>query len=73
MKIFVKVKLKSRKEKCEKISENNFLIFVKDAPIEGRANEAVLKILAKYFKISKFQIKIILGLKSRQKVIEITE
>lgn len=73
MKISVKVKLKAKEEKCEKIGESNFAIFVKNAPIEGRANEAVVKILAKYFGVSKSQIKIISGLKSRQKIIGILQ
>ena len=61
MKISVKVKLKAKEEKCEKISDNNFAVFVKDAPHKGKANEAVIRILAKYFKVSKSQIKIIIG------------
>lgn len=82
MKIKVKVKLKAKEEKCEKIGEpphiimcggeNDFAVFVKETPIEGRANEAVIRILAKYFGVSKSQIKIVSGLKSRQKVIEIS-
>ncbi len=68
----VKVKLKAKEEKCEKIGENEYLVFVKEAPVEGKANEAIIKILAKYFKVSKSQIKIISGLKSRQKIIEIS-
>jgi len=71
MKIKAKIKLKAKEEKCEKIGENNFVIFVKNAPIEGRANEAIIKILAKYFNVAKLRIKIISGLKSRQKIIEI--
>lgn len=71
MKISVKVKLRAKEEKCEEISENNFVVFVKEAPFHGRANEAVVKILAKYFGVLKSQVKIISGLKSRQKIIEI--
>lgn len=71
MKIKVKVKLKYKEEKCEKIGENYFLLFVKDMPIEGKANKAVVKILADYFGVSKSRIKIIFGLKSREKIIEI--
>lgn len=71
MKIFVKVKLKTKEERCEKTGENSFNIFIKAAPIEGRANESIIKILAEYFKVSKSQIKIISGLKSKQKIIEI--
>lgn len=71
MKISVKVRLKTKREKCEKIGENYFIVSVKEAPIEGKANEAVIKILAKYFAVAKSQVKIISGLKSRQKVVDI--
>ncbi|MFH1362323.1 MAG: DUF167 domain-containing protein [bacterium] len=38
---------------------------------EGRANEALVKALAKHFGVKKRQVKIVRGEKSRQKVIEI--
>lgn len=71
MKISVIVKLKAKTEKCEKLSDNNFTVFVKSAPVEGRANESIIIILAKYFNVSKSRIKIISGLKSRKKIVEI--
>lgn len=71
MKFSIKVKTNSKKTKIEKIGKDSYIVFVKDAPIEGRANEAVVRILAKYFSVAKSQIEIISGFKSRQKIIEI--
>jgi len=40
-------------------------------PIDGKANEDLIKILAKHFKVSKSSIKILKGKTSKNKIIEI--
>jgi len=71
MKIFVKVKPKAKEEKIIKISETNFKVWVKEPPEKGRANLAVIRALADYFKTSQSNIKIDSGSKSKLKIIEI--
>jgi len=71
MKIFVKVKPRAKNDSLIKIDENNFLVSVKAIPEKGKANEAVINLLAQYFKISKNNIKIISGLSSKNKIIEV--
>ncbi len=71
MKIFVKVKPKAKEEKVIKISETNLKVWVQEPPEKGRANRAVLKVLADYFGTSQSNIKIISGSTSKLKVIEI--
>ncbi|MDO8570943.1 MAG: DUF167 domain-containing protein [Candidatus Daviesbacteria bacterium] len=78
MKIFVKVKLKAREEKVKianpKLFENNenhFEVFVKEPPLEGRANTRVIELISEYFKVAPSKVKIIQGFKSREKVLEI--
>lgn len=78
MKIFVKVKLKAHEEKVKianpelfENNENHFEVFVKEPPLEGRANKRVIELIAEYFKIAPSQIKIIQGFKSREKILEI--
>jgi len=73
MKIFVKVKLGAKKEKIEKVDQTHFIIFVKERPIKGAANKAIIKALADYFKVSKSEVQITSGLTSRQKTIQIKE
>ena len=73
MKIFVKAKPGAKEAFIKKISETNFEIAVKELPVKGKANEAIISSLADYFKVSKSKIKIISGWASRQKVIEIRE
>ena len=41
-------------------------------PIEGRANEVLIKYLAKCFKVPNKQVKLVRGEKSRRKIFEIT-
>lgn len=71
MKIVVNVKTNARENKIIKIGENNFKISVKEPAKEGKANEAIIKLLTEYFNIPKSRINIILGLKSKNKIINI--
>jgi uncharacterized protein (TIGR00251 family) len=71
MKIFVKVKPKARVNKIKKLSETNFEIWVNEPPIDGKANEAVRRILSKYFKKPLSQVIIKTGQASKNKIIEI--
>jgi uncharacterized protein (TIGR00251 family) len=71
MKIIVKVKPGSKDSKIEKVDEANYIVYVKEPPIEGKANAAVIKLLADYFDISPSLIEIISGFMARIKVIEI--
>jgi len=73
MKIFVKVKPKAKEEKVQKIDGINFKVWVRELPEKGKANRAVIKSLADYFKVSQSNIKIISGSASRLKIIEITK
>jgi hypothetical protein len=71
MKIFVKVRSGTKKEKIEKIDQTHFVVFVKERPIKGQANKAVIRVLADYFKVSKSEVQISFGLTSPQKTIQI--
>lgn len=71
MKISIKAKPNSREEKVEQITEAEFIVSVKEPPVQGRANEAIIRILADYFNVSKSQVRIVSGWTSRQKVIEV--
>ncbi len=74
MRIFVKVKTGAREEKIEKIKSKEgkkgdcFLISVKERPIRGAANRAIIKTLAKYLDIAPSRIQNISGATSKWKV-----
>ncbi len=72
MRIFVKVKTRAKENKIEKIGDNRFGVWVKEPPVEGRANEAVCKITSEYFGVSLAKVKIISGRASPRKIIEIS-
>lgn len=74
MKISVQAKPNSKEEKVEKIKigdQEIYRVSVKEPPIQGRANIAIMKLLADYFNVPQSNIKIISGYASRQKIIEI--
>lgn len=72
MKIFVKAKPMAREERVEKIDVINFEVAVKEPPIAGRANIAIIKAVAGHFNVAPSRVRIISGFASRQKVLEIT-
>jgi len=54
------------------VSEPNRLkVYLTVPPIEGKANKALIKLLAEHFKIKKNQITIVKGKKSRDKVLRV--
>lgn len=71
MKIFVKVKPNSKEESIKKLSETNFEICVKEPPVKGKANTAIIKVLANRFGVPISSVNIIIGHTSRQKIVEI--
>ncbi|MBO4700212.1 MAG: DUF167 domain-containing protein [Alphaproteobacteria bacterium] len=48
-------------------------VHITAAPVDGAANDAVIKLLAEYFDLPKSQIKIVRGCAARDKIIEIPE
>ncbi len=71
MRINVKARPGAKEEKVEKLSDTEFVVSVKEPPVEGKANRAIINALAVYFGIASARIKIVSGYTSRQKVIEI--
>ena len=72
MRISVKVKPNSKAgPKVEKLSDTDFVVYIREKPKDGEANTALIKILADYFDVSKTSIKIKTGATSRQKIIEL--
>ena len=71
MKIFVKAKPNAKEEKIEKISETNFIVAIKEPPIQGKANAAIVKTLATHFNIPHSAVQLISGFSSKQKIFDI--
>jgi uncharacterized protein (TIGR00251 family) len=72
MKIQVKVKPNSRTEEVSQEGES-FIVKVKEPPREGKANQAVIKLLAEHFGVPQSRVRILSGFRSKNKVIEVAE
>ncbi|QJU07034.1 DUF167 domain-containing protein [Candidatus Saccharibacteria bacterium oral taxon 955] len=74
MKISVHLKPNSRHREEVVVGDDGVLIIYTKAPaIEGRANEAATKLLAKHFGASPSNIKLLRGATSKNKVFEIDD
>ena len=85
MKIFVKVKTGQKENKVtsppmqlfengptsHEATQDAYIVSVKERPIEGRANEAIIKLLAEHFKVPRSKVRLISGATSKRKVVEI--
>ncbi|OUL17801.1 hypothetical protein BV372_34520 [Nostoc sp. T09] len=67
----VKVKPNSKQQKIEEQSDGSLNVYLKSPPVDGKANEELIKLLAEKFNVPKSHIKIKLGASSRQKLVEI--
>jgi len=70
VKIRVKVIPNSKIEEVIK-EDDGFVVRVKDPPKEGKANKAVIRLLAEHFGVTQGSIIILSGYKNRNKIIEI--
>jgi uncharacterized protein (TIGR00251 family) len=68
MKINIKLHPNSSKEEIIKLKEKDYDVWLKEKPIDGKANSELTKALKKYFKKD---VRIIKGFKSRKKVVEV--
>ncbi|AFY56394.1 TIGR00251 family protein [Rivularia sp. PCC 7116] len=71
MQKIVKVKPNSKKQEIIEEDDGSLTIRLKSPPVDGKANEELIKILSKKFNVPKSYIRIKSGASSRQKLIEI--
>ena len=72
MKISVYIKPNSRhREEIVKNDDDTLTVYVKAPAIEGRANAAAIKLLAKHFKVALSKVKLVRGATSKYKIFEI--
>ncbi len=72
MKIVVAVKPRAKSAKVEKIEEGYFRVSVREAPVDGKANEGVIQALAGYFEIAPSKISLTKGHTSKLKIFEVS-
>jgi uncharacterized protein (TIGR00251 family) len=72
MKIQVKVKPNSKTEDVS-LEGDSFIVRVKEPPRKGKANQAVITLLAEHLGVPKSRVRILSGFRSKNKVIEVAE
>lgn len=72
MKISAHIKPNSRhREEVVKNDDDTLTVYIKAPAIEGRANAAAIKLLAKHFKVASSKVKLVRGATSKYKIFEI--
>jgi len=68
----LRIKVVPNSKTGEVVKEGDLLLVkVKEPPKEGKANRAVIKALAKHFKVPQDSVRISSGLRGRNKIVEI--
>lgn len=74
MKVFVFLKPNSRhREEVIANDDGSLTVYTKAPAIEGRANLAAVKLIAKYYGVAPSRVKLVRGVASRNKVFEIAD
>jgi len=71
MLIKVKANVSSKEDKVIKKSEDNFEVFVKVDAQRNMANKRIIELLAEYFNLPQYRIKMIKGFKESNKIFNI--
>ena len=71
MKITVIAKTKKKENKLVKVDETTFKAYVKEAPEQGKANQAIIDLLAAHFQVPKNNIQLLVGQAAKQKIFTI--
>jgi uncharacterized protein (TIGR00251 family) len=67
----VKVKPNSKNQSIQEQPDGSLTIHLKSPPVDGKANQELIILLAKKFKVPKSEISIKSGLSSRNKLVEV--
>lgn len=70
-KIAVKVKPNSQQQKIIEAEDGSLTVHLKSPPVDGKANQELIKLLAKKYQVTKSQIMIKSGIWAKTKLIEI--
>lgn len=70
--VIIKVKVKPNSKKNEVIKKDDiYHVKVTDSPVNGKANERTIELLSEFFDVPKSKFKILQGLTSKNKIIEL--
>ncbi len=63
----------SKNEIMSKLPDGTLKVKLAAPPVDGRANEALIKLLSKEFRVAKSRIRIVRGMRGRNKLVEIAD
>lgn len=69
--IEITVKPNSKKGPLVVEEAGNLTVFLREKPVDGAANTALIEILAQHFQVAKTRIRIKTGARGRKKLVEI--
>ncbi len=72
-KLSIKVKPNARQSVLTELEDGSYSAQLKALPIEGKANKALIDLVAKHFSVRKAQVTIKSGLSGRQKLVIIDD
>ena len=70
--VYVKVSPRSSYNSVEKIHEGEYKVKITAPPVDGAANDMLIKVLADYFDVSKSSLQIVGGKSAKVKIIQIS-
>jgi uncharacterized protein (TIGR00251 family) len=73
VRISVLAKPKKKRVFVEQITKDYYVVSVSEPPVDGKANQAIIKSLAKYFSISRSDITLVSGQTSKMKVFDVPD
>ena len=71
--IQIKVKPNSRVSLLQQNEDGTWLAHIKSPPVDGKANEELIALVAKHFRLRKSEVSIKSGGSSRTKLVQISE
>lgn len=71
MKIFVKAKVHAQENRVEKVDDENLIVHVKEAPEKGKANWAIIELVAEYYNVPTTSVRMVTSRTSTKKLMEI--
>lgn len=71
MRIYVHVSPRSSKNEVVKTAEGDYKVKLTAPPVDGEANNLLIKVLAEYFDVPKSLVRIVGGKSAKTKIIEL--
>ena len=68
----IRVSPKASRSRIVPIRQGGFKVYLTKPAHDGLANEQLVELLAGYLEVKRYQVRIIKGLKARDKIVEIT-